>query len=532
MLAALIKKQLFEINRSFFVNAKTGKKRSQAASVTLIVLYAILMVFIIGGMFTVLAIGICKPLTDAGMGWMYFAMFRIIAIAMGVFGSVFNTYAGLYLAKDNDLLLSLPIPVGKLLISRLLGVYIMGFMFSEVVMIPAIIVYVFVAPFGFLTAVGLLTTFLTVPMEVLALSCIFGWVTAKISVKLKNRSFITVIISLVAFAAYYFLYFQANRLITMLIENIGAVGNAVLKYAYPLYVIGSSGTGNITSVLSVVLMTAGICAIVYIVLARSFIKIATSSGTTAGIKEKKGSGMREASPFGALLGKEFRRFAASPAYILNCGLGTVFLAAAAIFVAVKGGTIAEITAENFPGINILPALAATAVCLLATMNDTAAASVSLEGKNIWVLQSLPVDCRQVLRAKLFVQVILTAPPAAICAAAAGIFMRLGVLETLLVLLSAESFVFLSAYFGLYMNLRHPNLTWQNEVTPIKQSFSVFAALFGGWIYVIVSAVVLFLLSIVTVPAVGLAVMTAVNAGFSLALRHLINTKGCAIFAKL
>lgn len=532
MLATLIKKQLFEINRSFFVNAKTGKKRSQSSSVILIVLYALLMVFIIGGMFTGLAIGICKPLTDAGMGWLYFAMFHIIAIAMGVFGSVFNTYAGLYLAKDNDLLLSLPIPVGKLLISRLIGVYIMGFMFSEVVMIPAIVVYAVVAPFGFLTAVGLLTTFLTVPMEVLALSCIFGWVIAKISVKLKNRSFITVIISLIAFAAYYFLYFQANRLITMLIENIGAVGNAILKYAYPLYVIGSAGTGNLTSVLSTVLMTAGICAIVYIVLANSFIMIVTSSGATAMKKEKKGSDMREASPFGALLGKEFKRFSSSPTYMLNCGIGTVFLLAAAVFIAIKGGTIAEITAENFAGLNILPALVGTAVCLLATMNFTTAPSVSLEGKNIWVLQSLPVDCRQVLRAKLLMQVILTALPAALCAIVAGISMRIGVVETLLVLLMSESFTLLSACFGLYMNLRHPNLTWQNEVTPIKQSLGSFAALFGGWVYVVVSAAVLFSMSVVAVPAVGFAIMIAINVGLTLALRHWINTKGCAIFAKL
>ena len=60
---------------------------------------------------------------------------------LGVFGSVFNTYSGLYLAKDNDLLLSLPIPVRAMLASRLLGVYLMGLMYSGVVMLPAVIVY-------------------------------------------------------------------------------------------------------------------------------------------------------------------------------------------------------------------------------------------------------------------------------------------------------------------------------------------------------------------------------------------------------
>ena len=169
-------------------------------------------------------------------------------------------------------------------------------MFSEIVLIPSIVVYAFFTPFSVYTVIGSLTTFLTVPMTVLVLSCIFGWVIAKISVKLKNRSFITVIISLVAFAAYYFVYFQASRIISSLIENSGVIGSGIMKYAYPLYVTGLSGTGDIPSVLSVFLMTAAVCTLVYLVLSKSFIKIATSSGGTAKVREKK-SEMRAASPF-------------------------------------------------------------------------------------------------------------------------------------------------------------------------------------------------------------------------------------------
>ena len=76
------------------------------------------------------------------MGWLYFAIMGLMAILLGAFGSVFNTYSGLYLAKDNDLLLSMPIPVryphGRP------GCWVctcMGLMYSGVVMLPAIIVY-------------------------------------------------------------------------------------------------------------------------------------------------------------------------------------------------------------------------------------------------------------------------------------------------------------------------------------------------------------------------------------------------------
>jgi len=75
------------------------------------------------------------------MDWLYFALMGLIAILLGSFGSVFNTYSGLYLAKDNDLLLSMPIPVGVIMTARLLVVYIMGLLYSGVVIIPAAAVY-------------------------------------------------------------------------------------------------------------------------------------------------------------------------------------------------------------------------------------------------------------------------------------------------------------------------------------------------------------------------------------------------------
>ena len=141
MLSVLLKKQLTEIFRNYFYNPKTNKARSKAAVAAYIVLFAVLMVVILGGMFTVLSAALCTPLTAAGLDWLYFALMALLATLLGAFGSVFNTYSGLYLAKDNDLLLSMPIPVNTLMASRLLGVYLMGLMYSGVVMLPAVIVY-------------------------------------------------------------------------------------------------------------------------------------------------------------------------------------------------------------------------------------------------------------------------------------------------------------------------------------------------------------------------------------------------------
>ena len=243
MLKLLLKKQLMEIFRSYYYDAKKNKARSKAATIAYIAMFAVLMVVVLGGIFTLLSVKMCAPMAQAGMGWLYFALMGLLAVFLGVFGSVFNTYASLYLAKDNDLLLSMPIPVYVLLASRLLGVYLMGLLYSGIVILPAVIVYWAVAGVTLANVLGgvLLTALISV--FVMTLSCALGWVVAKISL-LKHKSFVTVVISLAFFGAYYFFYFRAMALIQELLANLAVYGAAVKDGAYPIYLFGSVGAGD------------------------------------------------------------------------------------------------------------------------------------------------------------------------------------------------------------------------------------------------------------------------------------------------
>ena len=115
MIKTLLKKQFAEMFRSYLYDAKKNKKRSKTSFVLYILLFAFLMIIVLGGIFTLLAVALCEPLKEAGMGWLYFTLLGLLAVVLGAFGSVFNTYSGLYLAKDNDFLLSMPIPVGSIM---------------------------------------------------------------------------------------------------------------------------------------------------------------------------------------------------------------------------------------------------------------------------------------------------------------------------------------------------------------------------------------------------------------------------------
>ena len=532
MLKTLLKKQMAEIFRNYFYDPKKNKMRSKGATIAYIALYALLMVGLLGGIFALMAVGLCGPLVEAGMGWLYYLLMGLIAVLLGTFGSVFSTYSSLYLSKDNDLLLSMPIPVRCVMASRLLGVYLLGLMYAAVAIVPAVIVYWITAPVTAGTIVGGVLMVLIVSVIVMVLSCLLGWVVARISLKLKNKSFITVILSLLFLAAYYFVYYKAQALITLLVENAAVYGMKIRGSAYLLYLFGCVGAGDWLAMLIVTVTQAALLALTMWGIARSFLKIATATGSVKKVRFEH-KAVRAQSTQRALFGKELRRFTASPNYMLNCGLGILMLTAAGIALLIKGGALGQTLADVFSGnVGVVPVLMCAAVCLLASMNDMAAPSVSLEGKNLWLAQSLPVVPWQALRAKLDVQLVLTGVPVLFCALCMVITLPGGALEKVLLVVVALLYTLLSALAALALGLKMPNLTWTNETTPIKQSGCVMLSLFANWFYAIALGGLYFLCGNVLSAAAYLAIFAVVTAAGSALLLRWVKKQGARIFAAL
>ena len=533
MLKLLLKKQLTEIFRNYFYNPKKNRARSKVGIIGYILLFVILMVGLLGGIFTGLSLLLCSPLSAAGMDWLYFSLMGLLAILLGTFGSVFTTYSCLYLSRDNDLMLSLPIPVNVLMASRLLTVYLMGAMYSIVVILPAVIVYWIAASASAGAIFGCLLLMLLISVFVLTLSCALGWVVAKISLKLKNKSFITVIISLAFFGGYYFFYFKAQTLIQNLLANAADYAAKIKGAAYPLYLFGKVGTGDWLAMLMVSAVVIALFAIVWALISRSFLKIATSSGKTEK-RVYKEKAVKPKSVHGALLAKEFSRFLSSPLYMLNCGLGILLLPIAGGALVWKGGTIISVLNSVFGArAGCTQVLLCAVVCMLASMNDTAAPSVSLEGKTIWLVQSLPVTPWQVLRAKLGVQLILTFVPTLLCFVCLPFIYPYSPLEILITAFVLLSNVLLSALFDLFLGLMTANLTWTNEMTPIKQSASAVFSMLSGFAYTILLCAGFMLLD---GWKLGFTGYMALFGGVTLALCALLwlwlRNKGCTRFASL
>lgn len=530
MLKILLKKQLGEIFRSYFYNEKKGKSRSAASTVMFFILFILLTFGLVGGIFAVMAVALCKPLFAADMGWFYFTITGLIAIFLGVFGSVFNTYSALYLSKDNDFLLSMPIPVRSIIVSRLLSVYLMGLLYSSIVMLPAIIVYWIMIPFGILSFIGSLLLEFIISIFVLVLSCILGWVVAKISLKLKNKSFITVFISLLFFAAYYFVYYKAQSIIMNISANAAIYGEKVKGAAYPLFLFGCVGTGDIIAVLIYTLASVLALILTFSILSKSFIRIATANASVAK-KAYREKAVRTKNAFGALLGKEFNRLTSSANYMLNCALGTLIIPVCGVLLAVKGKMLIEFVDAQL-GKGTVFVIASAVLSILSSMNITAAPSVSLEGKSIWVLQSLPVNTIQILTAKLSVHLILTGIPEIFSLICLSFVLPFNAINFVLLALSVLAYVLLSGLFDLCIGLKTANVNWTNEMTPIKQSAASMIAIFGSWGYTIAIAVIYFTVGHLIGATFYLAIITLLPLLISAILYNWIRKKGVILFSAL
>lgn len=528
---ALLKKQMMESFSWIYYNRKNGKKRDWKGIIAYVLLY--LFIFgMLGYVFYQMAAVLCDPLSGAGFGWLYFDIVGLIAVVLGVFGSVFNTFASLYQAKDNDLLLSMPIPAHKILWMRLMGVYMMGLMYELIVMIPALIVWFLSGSVNVCGVVCSLLIPLVLSVFILTLSCILGWVVALLNSKIKNKSFITLLLSLAFIAGYYIIYFKAYQMLTSLLMNAERIAKKVKTILYPFYHMGLAAEGNLFSMLIFTGMIALLFAIVYLVLSGSFFRLATASqgGTKSSYKERA---VKAASADSALLRKEWKRFTGSATYMLNCSLGTLFMLIAAGALLMKGKVLMRFLPLLYQGAEeLIPLLITAALCMIVSMNDISAPSISLEGKNLWLVQVLPVSPWQILKAKLKLHLLLTLPPAAVLTACTLIIFQPSAEFLVFIPLCVVLFIILMAMFGLALNLKAPNLNWTNEAVPIKQSLSVTAALFGGWVVVLVAGALYYLLADFVKPSWYLAGVCIFLTAGSVVLFQWLKKKGTRIFSTL
>ena len=182
---------------------------------------------------------------------------------------------------------------------------------------------------------------------------------------------------------YYVFYFNISSILQNMLVNMSAIEQGIKGYVYPIYKLGLGAVGDGVSLLIFAAISIALFAVVYLVLSKTFLGIVTRTDKQR-TKVYTATKAREKGAFGAILGKEFRHFLGSPAYMLNGALGTLLMPAAAVFLIIKGSDVRELLDMlRMQGLGelvgaYLPLVLGAAICFISTMNALTAPSMSLE----------------------------------------------------------------------------------------------------------------------------------------------------------
>lgn len=479
MIRALVAVRLRALLAGLTAQARNKKKNSKGMAVLFGFLYLYVGV-VLCGMMAVLFGQLAPVYHAAELDWLYFAMAGLMALGLSVFGSVFTTQNQLYDAKDNDLLLSMPVTPGAILLSRMVPLLLLNLLFGGLVMIPAAVMYAILVEFSLWQLLAQVLGLVGVTFLAQGIACLLGWGLHLLLSKM-NKSLASMLYMVLFLGLYFGIYSQAGDLLNAMAAEGAVIGEAVKSWVWPLYALGVGCGENGLYLLVFLVICALIFGGVYFLLSKTFLSSATTRRSGKRRKLNMAAG-KEGNSFTAILHKEWRHFLASPVYLTNLGLGILLTAAVAVAGVVFRGTLLgmleEYSALGLDLTGYFPLIICALLSFMVSMMFMSAPSVSLEGQSLWVLKSMPVSSLEILLAKLGYHCLLTTPVTVIAGLVLAIAYGCGGAEILLCGMVPGLLTVLNGLLGMICGLKWARLDWISEAYPVKQGMAVGITMFA------------------------------------------------------
>ncbi len=473
---------------ALFASLFTGEKKRR--SIPMLILVGILFLYLAAGLiaftfFLFYVIG--GALLSAGAEEVYFGIGGALILVIMLLGSIVCTKNQLYVASDNELLLSMPIPPSTILLCRLSALLIIDYLLEALVALPLLVVWLILGSVTLPSLLALLFSLLLLPPIALAVSSLLGYLLARISARIRKKQLVVLLFSLLFLAVYFPLVSGMEAFLDTLAADVTPLIDFV-RAVPPLLCLGYAMKGSLLHLLLFFLPAILFTLLVFRVLARTYLTVVLENRGERRVayRSKK---QKVSSPLLALLRREVLHLLSSAGYMLNTGLGLLFLIAIPAFILIEGNLLPALETELGAVLFRLLPSALTAASLFALSTVTfASVTVSLEGASLWVVRTSPVPTRKILLSKLLFPLVPSAPFLLAAGILNAVVARASFPEALAMLLLTASFLLFSSALGLLSNLLFPKLVFQNEMVAIKQSLSpllsmlasaLSALLFGG-----------------------------------------------------
>ena len=450
---------------------KSKKNRVSANAAGMAVLYLMLMAY---------CILMCVGYGRVGLTGSVPVMCALLICAVSFIFTFLKTNGYLFNFKEYDMLMSLPFKTQTVAACKFLYMYIKSLPWYMSISVAMMTGYgIYARPPVFVYPVWVILS-LILPVIPMLAAAFLGFLVAKVSSGFRKTNIVqTVLIFILAIAAFASRFIIEdlfrNDKVEATLEMASEMTKEAARFFPPAGWFSDAVTRfDVLGALLLIAVSAGLFAAVFAVVGRSYRKINSSLKSHAASKGYKMTAQKTRGAAAAIAYKEFRRMTGSTAYMTNCALGEILAALLGIITLIIGfDKIVGIVTNGAPfDYAILQPAIPFIVYFFIGMVATTACSPSLEGRNYWIIQSLPLEKKTVYQGKMLFNMLLTVPFMAFSTLCMCISAKVPVIETLLYLLLGAALCAFSTAWGCVCGVTHMRLDWENEIEVIKQGSAV------------------------------------------------------------
>ena len=502
-------------------------KKGRAGGIGTLVLLTVLPLYLSG----VYSFLLGEWMSENGALGFLMPVMALLGIFMTLMFTMFGASGIVYGGRDMDLMLSLPVPAFSVMLAKLLALYLENLVFCGLWLIPAgaaLGVYGGVS-LGFILSMALAVLF--TPFLPALLGALIGWLVAFAEGRLRRKALVASLLYLALFGILIAGGMQVNRLAGLMMQNAAALQHVLNTWLLPMGLLQSALAGSFPALLGYL----AVCLVPFLaaawLLSLRYKAILTGLSSRAMGKAYRLSRLGASGQFAALYKKELARFFGTPIYLFNTGIGFIMLLGAGVYAVFARRTILEFAAQVGGIQTLLPAGLLAVAFMVGTFNTTCV-SISLEGRQLWVLKEAPIPAGRLFRAKVAMNLTVAWPSILIGLGCIAFAVQLPLGQAAAALALCLALSLLVALAGLCVNLLLPKLDGANDTLVVKQSASAFCGIFGGMGLVGLGALCWVLFG----SALGFSAFCAVFALLALVLSaglwYVLNTWGARRFSAL
>ncbi|MGL4361862.1 MAG: hypothetical protein ACRCSG_01025 [Cellulosilyticaceae bacterium] len=408
---------------------------------------------------------------------------------MTAFTTITKSNGILFGYKDYDLLMSLPISTGTVITSRFINLYLINTIINIGIMLPMSIIYFIFVPASFTTLFMWLIGMICAPLIPTTFAALLGSIIFYISSRFKYTKLISTLLSFGILIAIFILPIFIDNNISIQLDSlnspevISTIENSIFSF-YPIAPLFSKSiiTAKFMPILCFMLLSIGWYALFIILLSPKYKAINTALLPVKSKNKFIIRHLKSNSPLHALYSKELKRFFNSYIYLMNMGVGALLAILFAISCCLFGPETI-VTYLNIPDITqqifiIMPLILSG----ILSLSCTSCVSLSLEGKNLWIIQSSPIALKTLFLSKILANLTLTVPVSLISSMLLILSFKPTFVESLMYLFVPLIYALFTSVWGLFINTRFPKYDWESEVQVIKQSLSSMIGMLGGALF--------------------------------------------------